>query len=123
MLNYTQMNEQDKIKELEIKLAKYETNGIAKLFYSLNRKANEMADLLNKVNLANLALDDKNDKTFERLKVVWNDAASIATAIKSLENTTGLTNDEEKDTNNPKYRITTSESIANVLGNSAGQNH
>jgi len=117
------MNEQDKIKELEIKLAKYETNGIAKLFYSLNRKANEMADLLNKVNLANLALDDKNDKTFERLKVVWNDAASIATAIKSLENTTGLTNDEEKDTNNPKYRITTSESIANVLGNSAGQNH
>lgn len=109
------------IQELKKIIESYETNGIAKLFYSLNRKANEMADLLNKVNLANLALDDKNDKTFERLKVVWNDAASIATAVKALAETAGITNDEEKDTRNPKFRITTPESISDVLGNTAGK--
>ena len=49
-----------------------------------------MADLLNKVNLANLALYDKNDKTFARLKVVWNDAASIATAVKTLGEVSGV---------------------------------
>lgn len=109
------------IEELKRQLSKYETNGMAKLFYALNRKANEMADLLNKVNLANLALDDKNDKTFERLKVVWNDAASIATAVRALAETAGITDDETKDTQNPKFRITTSESIADVLGNTAGK--
>jgi len=109
------------VEELKKLILKYESNGVAKLFYSLNRKANEMADLLNKVNLANLALDDKNDKTFERLKVVWNDAASIATAVKTLGEVSGVTGDENKDTNSPRYKITTPESIADVLGNTAGQ--
>jgi hypothetical protein len=85
------------IEELKYKLALYENNGAAKLFYSLNRKANEMADLLNKTNLSKLNLDDKNDKTFERLKIVWNDASSLSIAIKSLGDTAGITGDEEKD--------------------------
>jgi hypothetical protein len=82
---------------LEKKLALYEQNGAAKLFYSLNRKMNEMADLMNKTNLSQLLLDDPKDKTFERLKVIWNDAASIATAVKSLGESAGVTNDEKKD--------------------------
>ena len=40
------------IEELKHKIAIYEQNGSAKLFYALNRKANEMADLLNKTNLS-----------------------------------------------------------------------
>lgn len=87
----------DKIKELEEKLKRYEENGVAKLYYSLNRKAWEMADLLNKVNLTNLALDDKNDKTFERLKVLWGDAANISVAVKTLGETAGVTGNETKD--------------------------
>lgn len=111
------------IQELELELSKYETNGVAKLFYSLNRKANEMADLLNKVNLANIALDDKNDKTFERLKIVWNDAASIASAVRALGETAGITNNEESDTSKPIYKkVTTPESIADHVGELAGQN-
>ncbi len=106
--------------ELKKQLAKYETNGVAKLFFSLNRKANEMAEVLNKINLANLALDDKNDKTFERLRVIWSDAANIATAVKLLGETAGIT-DETKDNNAPVFRITTPESISNVLGHTAGQ--
>jgi hypothetical protein len=63
----------------------------------LNRKANEMADLLNKTNLSHLQLEDKNDKTFERLKILWNDSASISTAIRDLGISAGVTGDEQKD--------------------------
>jgi len=110
-------NDQENI-ELKKKISLYEQDGGANLFYALNRKANEMAKLLNKVDLSTLALDDKNDKTFERLKIIWNDSTSLSTAIKTLEGTAGITNDEDADTKNPKYQITTPESISNVLANS-----
>jgi hypothetical protein len=85
------------IEELKAKILLYEQNGAAKLFYSLNRKMNEMADIMNKTSLATLSLDDPKDKTFDRLKFIWNDASSIATAVKELGNTAGVTGNEEKD--------------------------
>jgi hypothetical protein len=85
------------IEELRRKIALYEQNGSAKLFYALNKKANEMADLLNKTDLSNLLLDDPKDKSFERLRVIWNDSASISTAIKELGIASGVTGDEQKD--------------------------
>lgn len=88
----------DTIEDLEAKVKLYEQNGSAKLYYALNRKANEMADLLNKTNLGNLVLEDAKDKTFERLKIIWNDSASISTAIKELGEAAGVTGDEKKDT-------------------------
>jgi septation ring formation regulator EzrA len=100
------------------KLRYFEMNGIAKLYYSLNRKANEMAELLNKHTLSNLTLDDPKDKTFERLKIIWNDSSSLTEAIKSLEQTAGITGDESKDMQ-PRFRITP-ESIADNMGNIAG---
>ena len=50
------------IEHLQNKLKSYEENGAAKLFYSLQRKANEMADLLNGNSLARVNLDDAKDK-------------------------------------------------------------
>lgn len=88
---------QNKIEFLEEKLKLYEQNGAAKLYYALQRKMNEMADLMNKTNLSHLNLDDKNDKTFERLKVIWADASSIASAVKALGESAGITGDEKKD--------------------------
>ena len=85
------------IEELKNKIEAYEQNGAAKLYYALNRKMNEMADMLNKTNLAHLDVDDAKSKTFDRLKVIWNDAASIATGVKSLGELAGVTNDEAKD--------------------------
>jgi hypothetical protein len=82
-----------KIKELEKQIvflqnknAYYEQDGVGKLYYSLQRKANEMADLLNDNKLTSLMLspDDPKDKTFERLQKVWSDAESVSNAIKSL---------------------------------------
>lgn len=91
------------IDELKARLALYEQNGAAKLYYSLNRKMNEMADLMNSTNLKNLSLDDPKDKTFDRLKVIWNDAASIATAVKALGDSAGITNNEERDVNKKPF--------------------
>ena len=110
----------ESIEELKDKVALYESNGPAKLFYALNRKSNELADLLNRQSLANLDLTESKDKSFERLKIAWNEAATLANAIKVLGDTAGITNDEAKDTQTPIYRITP-ESISNVLGNTAGQ--
>jgi hypothetical protein len=107
-----------KVASLELDKQKYEQNGAAKLYYALNRKMNEMADLLNSTNLKNIALDDPKDKTFDRLKIVWNDAASIAGAVQVLGNSIGITGDEDKDV---KRRRTTPESIAEDLGENKRQ--
>lgn len=69
---------------LEGKLAFYENDGVGKLYYSLQRKANEMADLLNDNKLTSTMLEDPKDKTFERLQKIWTDAESVSNAIKSL---------------------------------------
>lgn len=111
------------VEELEKIVALYEENGAAKLFYALNRKMNEMAARLNTTDLRTISLDDPKDKTFDRLKVIWNDAASIATAVKTLGETAGITNDETIDTTKKSFQRTTPESIADVLGNSAGQSN
>lgn len=94
---------EDKIKSLEKennflkeKLYLYE-NGDAKLYYSLQRKMSEMADLMNRTNLRDLDIDAAQSKTFDRLKVIWQDAADIASAVKALGETAGVTGDEKKD--------------------------
>lgn len=110
------------IKELKDRIALYENDGAAKLFYALNRKMSEMADRLNATNLKTIALDDPKDKTFDRLKVIWNDASSIAVAVKSLGETAGILGEnEDAETTNGKYKVTTPESIADGVGNSAGK--
>jgi hypothetical protein len=111
---------QETIEQLKKKIELYEQNGIAKLYYSLQRKANEMADLLNRIDLNSLALDDPKDKTFERMKIVWNDASNITNAIAALGITAGITGDEEKDIKS-RRNITTPESIANQLGDNKAQ--
>jgi hypothetical protein len=112
--------EQKKVAYLQGKIDMYEQNGPAKLFYSLNRKSWEMADLLNKNNLTDLDIVDAKDKSFDRLKVVWNDASDLAIAINALGQAAGITGNEQKDMNY-RRRITTPETISDVLGNTAGQ--
>lgn len=85
------------------KVKLYEQNGAAKLFYALNRKMNEMADLMNKKNLGTMAIDDPKDKTFDRLKVIWNDAAGIATAVDSLGRLAKVTGNEDDDINKKPF--------------------
>lgn len=109
---------EETITSLQEKLNKYEENGAAKLYYALNRKAWEMADMLNSVNLKNLALDDPKDKTFERIRFIINDSSGVATSVKSLGDIVGITGNEIKDIK----RMTSPESVAQEIGDYKTQN-
>jgi len=85
-----------KIAKLEEKLAKYEDNGMAKLYYSLNRKANEMADLMNAIALKDLDIDDPKSKSFDRLKVIWQGASEIAISLTQLGQMAGILKTDKK---------------------------
>ena len=125
--------ELDKIKDLEkqvaylkSKNAYYEQDGVGKLYYSLQRKAKEMADLLNDNKLTSLMLspDDPKDKTFERLQKVWSDAESVSNAIKSLGVLAGI---GQEATENKKEAVQVNkkpfspENMADAVGELAGK--
>lgn len=88
---------QNQVSVLEQRLAKYEKHGGVRLYYSLNRKLNEIADVLNSVNIKDELNADGKDKTFERLRALWTDAEKIVTATQSIATMLKLSNDEEKD--------------------------
>lgn len=111
-------------KYLSDKLISYESDGVGKLYNSLQRKANEMADLLNKHKLTEIDIDDKNSKTFERIKSVWTDAKTISESIQILK---GFSQKEvEGDAKQVQKKVEeripiTAESVANSVGDLAGQ--
>jgi hypothetical protein len=80
------------------KLSYFENNAISKLYYSLNRTANQLADILNSKDLRTVPLDDPKDKTFDRLKIIWNDSSSLAEAIKALGSLAGINEEDKKNT-------------------------
>lgn len=85
------------IEELQEKLRMYEQNGPAKLYYSLNRKMNEMGELLNKTNLSNVDLESKDSKEFDRLFKLLEKSQVISSAAQSVKEFAGITGDETKD--------------------------
>jgi hypothetical protein len=105
---------------LSSKLDSYERDGIEKLFNALQRKANEMADLLNKYKLQDIDIGDKNSKEFERLKAVWTDAKTISESIQILKMSTNK-EEPEKEKKVEKKSPLTAENIADIYGNKAGQ--
>ena len=91
------MDLEEKVKILEDRLAVYEQNGPAKLYYSLNRKMNEMGDLLNKTNLSSVKLEDKDSKEFDRLFKLLEKSQVISNAAQAVKEFAGITGDEKKD--------------------------
>jgi len=67
-----------------------EQSGSEQLYHALNKKMVEMAQLLNATNLKSLDITDPKDKSFERLKVLWDSAAKVAEATKALGQTAGI---------------------------------
>lgn len=88
---------EDKIVELEKEIEGYKGNGVEKLYYSLTRKANEMADLLNSVNLKNVNIDDAKDKSFERIFKILEKSNSVSDSIRALRDSVpGIKKEETK---------------------------
>lgn len=108
------------LQEAESLIKLYEQNGAAKLFYAINRKMNEMAELMNKTSLANIELDDKDSKSFDRLFKLLEKSQVISNAAQTIQGFAGITNNEEKDSENAKFRITP-ESMAQKIGDNKTQ--
>ena len=105
------------IKKLRAKILLYESDNNAKLFYALQRKAGEMADVLNNNPLDEIDLNDSS-KRFDRIKAMYEGAAELAVAIKTVGQAANVTGDEEKDVARIVARISvTPESISDVLNN------
>ena len=100
----------DTVEQLQKKIEYYEQNGAAKLYYALNRKMNEMAGMLNKYNLETLDVDDGKSKTFDRLKVIWNDAAGISQGVDALGKLAKVTGNEEEDVSRKPFVETIADS-------------
>lgn len=91
------MTSEERIKELEERVAKYEENGPAKLYYALSRKAWEIGNLLNNIVPKESDLEDPKDKKFERLLKLCESATKISESVKTLEGIAGITGNQEKD--------------------------
>lgn len=76
-------------------------SGTSLLYEALNTKAKQMAEALNKIDLKNVSLDDAKDKTFDRVRAMWNDSSGLAEAIKSLGELTGKIQVKEKGEKQP----------------------
>ena len=124
---------ESKIKDLEKQIAYlqgknayYEQDGIGKLYHALNRKANEMAELLNKTSLTAFDIDDPKIKTFERLQKIWVDAGTISSSIKALEVLAGI-NQEVKEDKKEQIQVTrkpfSPENMADAVGELAGKRY
>jgi hypothetical protein len=90
--------EKDRVRILEQKLQAFELPGRIKLYYALNRNMNDLADMLNRIDMKTISIDDPKDKTMERLKIIWPSIASLASTIQILGEAAGVTGDEKKDT-------------------------
>lgn len=109
---------------LQGRLNYYEQDGIGKLYHALNRKANEMADLLNNNTLTAVPIEDPKDKTFDRLQKIWTDAESISNAIKALGTLSGVQNEESKESAKKEIVINkpySPETVADEVGELAGK--
>ena len=116
-------NLQKQIAFLEGKLAFYENDGVGKLYHALNRKANEMADLLNNNDLTKVQMEEPKDKTFERLQKIWSDAESVSNAIKSLGVLADINQDAKEGKKEQQVQINrpfSPESMADAVGEIAG---
>lgn len=101
------MSELEKLQE-KIKL--YEQNGGAKLYYSLNRKMNEMADMLNANSLNSINIDDAKDKSFDRVFKLLEKSQLIAASAQTLRTFAGITDNEQEDINRKPFVDTIAQS-------------
>jgi len=124
----------ERIKELEEKVKSLERsnlflqkkvddfeNGADNLYHAVNRKMTELSRILNKHKLDDIDIDDKNSKTFERISSILEKCEKYALSANALGAKLGI-DIEKSDTEKPIYRKpTTPESIADSVGELAGQ--
>ena len=118
------------IKELEKKVAFLTTkvenyeNGDEALFYAVQRKMKELSKILNKHDLGDVDIDDKNSKTFERLSAILEKCEKYAMSANALGGRLGVSNPDDASPSSVGgvvRKITTPESMADNIGELAGK--
>lgn len=99
-INYRELYEQEKkkVESLQKKLDSLELQGKAKLYYSLNRNMSDLSDMLDNTDLTKVNMYDPQDKTMERLKMIWASVKPLVETISLIGESSGITGDEKKDT-------------------------
>lgn len=87
---------QHQVKVLEQRLQTYEFHGGVRLYYAINRKLNEMAQVLNNTRLEDVMDGDVKEKKFERIRAIWTDADKIVTTLQSIGAMLNLKGDNEE---------------------------
>jgi hypothetical protein len=112
---------QQQIEFLEKRLAWYEKDATYRGFYALNRIVNQQVDYLNQFELAKeIGVSPKDDKVYDRAKGIWEGLKTLIGDLNALKTELGLRDEEEYD-RHIKNRNISPESIAHVLGNTAGK--
>lgn len=88
---------QSKISSLKAENDSYKLSGRVKLFYAINKQQNDLADMLNSIELKNVDLAKPTDKTVERLKIIWSSIGILSPIVNELRFSAGVTGDEDKD--------------------------
>jgi len=99
----------EEVEALKKKLQVYEQNGAAKLYYALNRKMNEMADMLNANSLTGINLDDPKDKSFDRVFKILEKSETVSNSANALKLFAGISGIEEEDINKKPFVDTIAE--------------
>ena len=90
--------EKERATAIEKKFNDMGLRGKEKLYYSLNRNMSDISDMLDNISFKSIKLDDKDDKTMERLKMLWASVKPLAETLNILEAATKISGDETKDT-------------------------
>ncbi len=105
--------QESKIKTLEAKIAEqnrtlefYEVRGDVALYYSFNRKQNEMAKMLNDVCLYDIDLTDPKDKQFDRIFKLLEKSEIITNTVRSIKAASNISGDENEDMKRRPYNDT-----------------
>ena len=104
----TELEEIESLKkrlEAESKARSAYENGDAKLYYALQRKMTEMANTLNKQNLENVDIEDKNSKAFDRIISILQKCETISASASALGLIAGVTGNEEADINKRPFVV------------------
>jgi hypothetical protein len=110
------------IEELRKQLDYFRNDGALRGYYALNRIVNMQVDYLNDFNLkTQIGTNAKDDKEYDRANKIWDGMEKLITSLNSLKTILNVSGDEVKDTEKKHVARVSPESIANVLGNTAGQ--
>ncbi len=110
----------ESIDELRKKLEQYEKDPEKRAYFALVRIVNMQVDYLNDFNIkTNIGGKASEDATFARTQGIWENLPKMISSLNDLKTILKIKKSDEQD--EIKNQRTSPESIANALGNTAGQ--